>query len=532
MRRDLAALALVLLLPAADVWQNLAHLNIGLVDFYGLSAFAAGYALHGAWPATPYFPAGYPLLLIPFGYFGSTLVGGYILSALGIALALYSAWLLARQLGAGRMVAAGAVVLCWLAPVCRVVAGSPSVDALYSGLGLWFIAGALTAWRVAAANATTGQGRFPVWAKLGLLLPALVLPMLRYHAVVLLVPVALCLLLWRRERGMAVVALALCALALAFNSASYSYCYHKALPTAAGLQIATGLELRYHKLYPGGVDGLWQDYPAFSQRARASAMFEGYSFQEIAASWLGSWAMFLRQPAVLLLGVLLVCAWLMHRPLPRGPALGLLWLVAYTLALSTTYYTARAAALPAMLAAVLCVCLAQHIASSAGKRWITPLALLLLCAGHIAAGRFALIDSQQRMVFAQQSRQLAVFTLAHDASRTEIAVSDWRLLPLDENAWTAPYVTLAKSWISDPLIFDQQKSAILTLAPAKLADPKPPVRFVAVVEPRGNPQLLAVVKPRSPQRSQWSSVRNWRDLEVFEIERRAIPGDGAGPAAP
>jgi hypothetical protein len=112
-------------LPLADLAWNLSHLNIGLADFYGLAAFAHGLVAHGMWPATPYFPPGYPLLLVPFGLVGSVLVGGYVLSAIGLCLALWALYRLGREWGLARGTALLICMFAWLDPVYRPPAGSP-----------------------------------------------------------------------------------------------------------------------------------------------------------------------------------------------------------------------------------------------------------------------------------------------------------------------------------------------------------------------------------------------------------------------
>jgi hypothetical protein len=479
MRRDWPGLLLIVLLPLADLCWNLTHLNIGLVDFYGLSAFAQGCAIHGAWPATPYFPAGYPLLLIPFGYLGSTLVGGYILSALGIMLALYASWMLLWSMGADRPAGAAAVLLCWLAPVCRVVAGSPSVDALYTGLGMWFVASAIIVWRIAPQPRPAGQGGLPRWALLGLLLPALMLPLLRYHALILLVPVLIVLALGRRNLRPVCLSLITAGLAVAFNYGAYYVSYHKAVPSVAAIQVLTGLELKYHLLYPAGSDALWADYTAFCQRARHTSVFSVFTPYELVNNWQQNWGKFLRQPSVFVLCLLLAGMCISRRQLPRGALLGLMWVAAYTLVLAVTYYTARAALLPVLLATALCIATAQNT-TAPGKQWLTGLTAVLLLAGFGFASRFSISDFHERRLWADNSRVLARELEIRQVSHTDVAASDWRLLPLHNNSWTSPYAEFSSSWIDDPEIPPIQRTAIRTIAGTDQALEPPPVHYIAV----------------------------------------------------
>lgn len=515
MHRDWLALVLVILLPAADLWWNLAHLNIGLVDFYGLSAFARSLAQHGAWPATPYFPAGYPLLLIPFGFLGSTLVGGYILSALGLMLALYAAWLLAREFGADRDAAVLAVILCWAAPVCRVTAGSPSVDTLYTGLGLWFCAGAVAAWRYAGATSAA----FPRWATCGLIVPALLLPLLRYHAAVLLLPVLLVLVLWGRRPRTALLALAGAAAVISFNYASYNYFYSEPLASTAKIQIATGLEQRYHKIY-SDAGAVWENYPQFARRIEYTPLLELYRPAELAGHWARSWAMFLRQPAVLLFA-LLAAALALRRRLARGAFVGLLWLLAYTAVLATAYYTARSAALPVMFAAVLCIGISSRLAEGQARRWLPAAAGGLLCIGYIAASSFALQDCRDRAAWARRSQWLNRYTLQHGLAQGELAVSDWRLLPLRNNPWTAPYVTTTHSWMSDPRIQPEQTTGIELASPADLMSRANTCRGAAVVDAGQGSQLLIMLQQELDGYIRWHEVA--RDNDLIILAPGAVP---------
>lgn len=539
MRRDWLGLLLILLLPLVDLWWNLAHLNIGLVDFYGLSAFAQGFAGNSAWPATPYFPAGYPLLLVPFGYWGSTLVGGYILSALGVMLALYTAWMLARQMGTDRISSAIVVLLCWLAPVCRVVSGSPSVDALYTGFALWFIASAIAVWRYSGASTAAGQGGLARWIWLGLLLPALVLPLLRYHAIVLLVPVLLILALARRSTRIAFYSLILVALATAFNYSSYYCAYHEGLPSVAGIQVLTGLELSHHKLYPSGNDSLWNDYARFCNVARSTPILSHYSVKEIAANSLSNWMKFLRQPSVLLLFLVLACAGILRRPLPQGAVLGMIWILLYTLVLAATYYTARAAALPVMLATTLCFAATHNIASTRSKLWLTGFVTVLLLGGFLLSSRFAYQDWQERERWAGYSRWLNGITLLHLVHPSDIAVSDWRLLPLHNNAWTAPYTTVSGSWIDDPAIHPGQRQAIRRIEASDLKLSKPQVLYTAIIEQRNEPAAVSSsFLDACSNRSHWIRIATYQDTKlgsagsVFVWRAGANPVSGAGLAVP
>lgn len=538
MRRDWFCLLLLVLLPMIDLWWNLAHLNIGLVDFYGLSAFAQAFVSDGAWPATPYFPAGYPLLLIPFGLLGNSLIGGYVLTALGMMLALYAAVLLARELGARGPACVAIVVLCWLAPVFRVSSGSPSVDGLYTGLGMWFLASALAIWRHANKGHGVGQGGLPRWVLLGLCLPALLLPLLRYHAIILVAPVLLVLALLRRGTRAVLISLLTVAIATVFNYLSYYYYYHEALPSVAGLQVLTGLELGYHKLYQSPGEELWNDYPHFCQLARTTAISSIFSVREIASHWLRNWVMFLRQPSVLLLFVMLSYALVSRRSLRKGSAIGLIWVAAYTMVLALAYYTARSAVLPVMLATILCITTATDAISSRSRWWAVALTAVVLVTGYVFASNFALLDYTARLQWSDNSRWLDRIPQVHKVLPSGIAVTDWRYLPLRNNPWAAPYVTLSASWIDDPAIHPRQRASIKKIAISDLEQPNPLVRYVVVVE-----SLYTAIKSNNEvvrslsHHPQWRTIARTQNADatftcVYALRDNFNPASGAGLAVP
>lgn len=459
MQRDRFAQLLAIVLPLSSMWWNLAHLNIGLVDFYGLSAFAQGFAANGAWPATPYFPAGYPLLLVPCGYTGSTLIGGYCLSAIGIMLALYSVWLLARHHGVDQLWAAMLIILCWAAPVCRVVSGSPSVDALYTGMSMWFLASAIVAWQCNRTGLLAGQGSLPKWARVGLIVPACVLPLLRYHAVVLLLPVSLVLLAHQKIRRVGLLAITAVTAGVVFNYATYFAAYNEPLATASLLQVWTGLELHYHRLY-ASADFLWANYTQFCDVARNQSLLHTYSSKDIASVVLMNWIMYLRQPAVFLLVAFTAGIAVWRRPVPTWLMLGFVWTLAYTLLLSSTYYTARAALLPVFVATALTYS-ALHTGITA--RWKYAALVLvsgLFLIGYQLGGRYAGQYQEDCRRWSADSRQFEILLQERKLERQQVYSADWRILPLRDNAWTAPYSTGASSWIDDPLIRPKQRDAI------------------------------------------------------------------------
>jgi hypothetical protein len=502
---------LCIALPLIDLAWNLTHLNIGLPDFYGLALPARAFALHGAWPQTPYFPALYPLLLVPFGLAGSVLVGGYILSAGGLILALLAVRRLTALLvgtgvslsAVGTPVRASAIpplgspadsltavptpdaltgvptglsalviLLAWIMPVWRVVAGSPSVDALYTGLGLWFLAAAVEVWlsgvgaaRARPGPATAGPYRATATARgtarstvIILWLAALILPLLRYHAIILVFPVLLGLLLCRpRARWTARAALLAGISGVVVNYVGYLLAYGELLPQVAQLQIRCGIEFEQHIHYPTP-QALWDDYAAFAQHGRSTPLLEDYSVEQVAKHILKNWLMFLRQPAVLLALVLVILgarsiklADPRLRATSQLPLILVSWLLFYILSLSLAYYTARAALLPCLVGLAV---LSFLMTTPAMPIRYGLVAVLLL--GYLAGSRFAVQDFQQRMHWTETSRSLWKWSINNEFGAQ---IPEQYLTPITQGlVWTEPWcmpwqpARRSGSWLSDPAI--------------------------------------------------------------------------------
>jgi len=478
---------LIFLLVGTDLVWNLTHLNIGLVDFYVLASFAHGLVAHGAWPATPYFPAGYPLLLVPAGLAGSALIGGYVLSAGGMALALWALYRLARLWGAAPAWALTAVVLGWLSPVCQVTAGSPSVDALYTGLGLWFLAAALALWlcRAPARDASAGAAALPRWALWGLYLPAAALPLLRYHAVVLLLPVLLVLLIWRRSAWRLVLpVLALTVLVVAFNQLSWRALYGEALPGVAALQVRTGIEHDTPQHY-ATPEELNRDYAALATRARTTPLSVDYSWAVIVQHTLHSWTYYLRRPAVVLAAAAVLLALVLRAPLPAGVLLSLLWLLGYTLALSPAYYTSRAALLPVLVALATLLAAVCALAERRAWRYAPLIAAVVLVGGNAVASRFVRADYTRRTTAAALLPRVDALVTEHGLAPDEVIALDGELFPRRDNPWTKTYAAFWRGWPDDPAIRPAQVAALVDY---DLAD---------VAAGRGKlPRMILCPKPR------------------------------------
>lgn len=456
--------ALAVLLPLMDLAWNLTHLNIGLVDFYGVTLPALGLVQNGAWPATPYFPAGYPLLLIPAGMLGSTLVGGYVLSAIGAMLALTGVRRLALELGAAEEWTLAAIALAWAEPSFRVTAGAPTPDMLMTGIGVWFIWSAVAMWRGSSDTPAADQRRQP-WIMAAC---SFTLPLLRYHAYVLVLPVLALLLAAGKLRfdfrrrpfepgpaSYAPIVLGSLLLAAVINYLPY-YVQHHYLPSsAAPLQIRVGLEEEKPTFFTS-TDQLFQRYSAFADFARRRSIVRDYGMGTLAKHAASQLGRFLRRPPVALALLLLIIG-AFSRRLQRGELLLGTFIVLYSLALAVAYYTPRSALLVVLLGVALCLAVAPRVIPFKTDIVLAVISALLLIA-YWPAGNFARANFAQRAQYAQLSRDTAAMLKDKGISPEDYISTDMRIIRLPRlgNPWQKPFLTLDESWLDDPAIFNTQ----------------------------------------------------------------------------
>jgi hypothetical protein len=494
-------LLLPIVLPLLDLAWNLAHLNIGLSDFYGLTLPALGLVQSGAWPATPYFPAGYPLLLIPFGLAGSTLIGGYILSAVGMMLALAGVKRIAVELCEREDIAVLCVSLAWLMASYRIVAGAPSVDALFTGIGIWFLWASLSIWREPAGN----QRVIAI-----LCAGSAVLPLLRYHAVVLILPVLLVLLVLRKRT----VAWALAALvvAVAFNYASWALAYGSWMPSVVGVQIRNGIEADYRIKYPTP-EKMYADYNAYVSEARRSSVIEEYGLKTVLKHTLDGYYHFVRRPT-LAFGILLALAALSFRKrTPQGVGILLLWALGYCLALSPAYYTPRGALLPELV--MLPVCVSLLLVWTRYTWWVLSVFVMLMLAAQWRAGRFARAMWQENMHFARVSREFDAYLEQQTYDHKDVVVSDSRVLWLpfsngDPNPWCLPHPRTEQFWTEDPAIDRRQVPNA----------PIVPLASLAKSQGEYHKALMSATPPRDAdlrtlESGAWKEVARFQDQVLF-----------------
>jgi hypothetical protein len=337
---------------------------------------------------------------------------------------------------------------------------------------------------------------------------AFLLPLLRYHAAVLVVPVALLLFMRVRGRWAAAAVLKSAVAALALNFTGFVLVNGHTPADVAQLQIRTGLEVEQH-LHFASAQELWDNYADLCARARGVPLLADYSAGQLAQHVLRDLAMFLRQPAIalaLLLVALLAAAALRRTPArPRllpGEAVLALWLVLYCLALSLAYYTARAALLPALAGLALTLALAAR----GGLRGLGAATALLL-AGYGLAGRFAWQDFQERRFYAAACPALDTARLAAGAQIDATLAGDTRLVALYANPWCLPYIAAHGSWLDDPAIPPELTAGWQRVTPAM----SPTLRLAALDTLHPDPATVDALE----RSGQWAAPADTPRLRIY-----------------
>ncbi|MCC7477121.1 hypothetical protein IT575_01575 [bacterium] len=307
------------------------------------TCLTAALAGRGEILVSPYFPPGYPLLVYGLVQCGlSALSAGTLLAALGTALSAACVSYCARL---WQVPGAPAFIFGLLAaslPSLFIISLNPQLDALYTGLAAVLIA--------AAMRAFSGRHGFGVY--LAALLPGMILLSLRWHAALLVLPIALALLFTpRRKDGSGTQALGtvllLLGAAVLAGGLWLLYQQQGSLQTAAPLQIAAGAVYRKAADPEAAASLMYDDY------ARWLASEPAAGVQEILGNVLANWPRFLTRKAVPAGIVLFIIMGLIRRRSPPGSAWLLAFIPLYTLALSATYFTERASALPELCGLLL-----------------------------------------------------------------------------------------------------------------------------------------------------------------------------------
>ncbi len=425
------------------------------------TCLGAALADQGQLLVSPYFPPGYPLLVFALVKAGlSALTAGSLLAALGTALSAAAVSYSARL---WQVPGAPAFVFGLLAaslPSIFIISLNPQLDALYTGLAALLIA--------AAMRAFSGRHGFGVY--LAALLPGIVLLSLRWHAALLVLPIALALLFTpRRKDGSGTQALG--AVLLIFGAAALAgglWLLHQqegSLQTAAPLQIAAGAQYRDSGDVEAAASALYDNYACWVQGEPEAAWPEVYG--NIAANWLK----FLSRKSIPIGAVLFIAIGLIRRRTPPGSGWLLAFIPLYTLALSATYFTERASALPelcglllALAAASLCFpSEAEHKRNRlrtkhAGKR-IDPalvgglLCLLLLAGlGYNAWRETAILRLQGQQHRERLSANRAALELAGGDRSKLFSVVHRSSLESRNNPWNLPGPVLSRLWLDDPRV--------------------------------------------------------------------------------
>ena len=305
------------------------------VDFIYMCA-SARLLTDGGWPVSAYFPIGYPAmlwLLIQIGL--SALSAGALLSALGTGLSAAAVAWTARRLRLPIVMAIALGLLGATLPDVFEIAFNPHLDALYTGLGLWVIA------LVLAILAGDERRRLLV----AILVCGALLLVLRYHALIAVIPVALVLVFHRHSARRAGITLLVVIVAVTALNFGALYAVTGEAGTASRDQVRTGFIPR---VVDYGDTGIFADYAEFLANA------DEFSFAMVAANIRAGLPKYLTRKAVLAGLILWILAALSGRYPPRSHWL-VLFILGYTLAVSATYFTPRASALPELVGILLAV---------------------------------------------------------------------------------------------------------------------------------------------------------------------------------
>jgi hypothetical protein len=456
-------------------WLNFGHLQSN-ADFVYMCA-AAELLKHGVLLATPYFPPGYPLLLWGIGYSGLTpLEGATLLSALGAALSAGALAYVGRLWRLPPVAALGLGLLGVSLPDVFQTACNPHLDALYTGIGAVLLAVALRGF----------AGRVHFGLALTAMLCAMVLISFRYHAVLLVVPLAVVLICYKQTRLVGICTMIAAVAALGYVYWALYVC-SSSFGTAATTQIATGAA--YRALGAAAPQAVFNDYALWLKS------HPPVTYQTILDGIKANWVLFLTRKAILLGGAI----WLLAVLAFRRSSAGSLWLVpfiaGYTLAISPTYFMPRASALPELCGLMLCAAglgtlfNAQEGATrarrgrKAARAWLDPavtgMVLFLLLLAGIG------YNGWRQYKFVLEWRAGCQTALAAN-KHALAAVGGKRLLlfgALDHCGWpvttnSLPGATYSRLWMDDPVLSPALETLIPRYSPEAVASGKTPVRAV------------------------------------------------------
>ncbi len=280
------------------------------------------------------------------------------------------------------------------------------------------------------------------------------------------------------------------------------------MPGVVGVQLRNGIEADYRIKY-ATPEMIYADYDRFVTHARNTSVFADYELVIVLQHTAKSYYHFLRRPTIAIALLLTLLMLLMHRKLPDGAGILVLWTLGYTLALSPAYYTPRGALLPELALLPLLPLLLPLLFSAA--RWRTAIAVLvvLILAAQWRAGRFARAMWNENMHFAKVSRQFGAYREANDIAPQSLVVSDARViwLPFSEqpNPWCLPYPRTEQFWTEDPAISPRQVPGAPIRTVDELRSGPADVEFV----------LMSKSPPRDTDSERISASVSWMIVERF-----------------
>jgi len=446
-------------------------------------------------PVSPYFPAGYPLLLLLLKLTGlSALTAGMALAAFGTGLSAGAVAYCARLFKLPPAVALGLALLAASLPDVFQIALNPHLDALYTGLAAVFIACALR-----AIVADSG----PAVAVTGVIAAALLLT-LRFHALLVVVPVALVLFCWPRvgSRRLAVYALITTVL-ISLWSGWALYVTTGSLDTAVPAQIAIGREYREHG--DEAALRIFNDYAAWREAVAKPSIDD--ILDGVKANWpvfvarqvsFPGYQLWLPRPVYALALLFWLIALIAVRRLPPTSILLLLFIGGYTLAVSPTYFTPRASALPEVIALMLLASALSVLIDWRGKgekalrldpslAGLAVFVLLLIGTGYNAwRERVAVFDLQARAEAMAQANEQA---LELAGGRVERIYG-----PMGFTGWPAsapdnlPGATYSRLWLDDPDVAPMIDRYIPKYDEAEVVNGDAPVSVVLLWPGHNNPR--------------------------------------------
>lgn len=435
---------------------------------------------------TPYFPPGYPILLWLAVKTGMTaLTSGMIFSALGAALSAGSVAYMARLFKLPGAIALGLALLGASLPDVFQIAFNPHLDALYTGLAMVFIA---CAFRLMADKPHVVS--MVVFAVCGAVLLSF-----RYHAVLVVIPIALAVLINRRpaSRKAALIALAVAALVLGWVYWA-QYATYGSFESASMTQIATGRT--YREFGEPAAAVIFQDYAQWQADAAP------VETRDILAGVKANWLTFLTRKAVLIGFGLWLLAVAIIRRTPPGSVLLVAFIWLYTLAVSPTYFTPRASALTELLSLALAAsALGILVPWNAGKKpkrkpaakfdpAMAGLVVFVFCIAGITYNLWR----EQHFVSAWKQRRHDVLVVDRETQAKTYRHSPNEIYgSIDWNGWSRdfpynlPGATYSRYWMDDPLVSPMVEKLIPKFSPESVLDGTAPVDFVVLWPEGGSP---------------------------------------------